>query len=312
MYGHTTHRGFSLAHSTQLQNQRTYLDNVLKQVALEDLKFAPSRNTSKTTFPTLVFRPFANPSPMETGRRRRAQAGNRGAAAADRDNPQSAKRRRYNNDDADHRPVRRDRDSEAQERGNGRRRCVPSLARSVCCGTDTSCVWRRPGSPAESMLSITSHAQIMRGAGQYGPNGLSTPKARPRPAAQVHRNGPGTPRSSGLMDAVMNSKDAYNSPRMTAPPGLGHPAPYADQYGSNGGQRWDDGAGPNILVGPGAVVVDADGDADGDQDERTYCYCDTVSYGDMVACDGDECPREWVRTSLPRPVTFPGTDDVRV
>ncbi|SPO05676.1 related to p33ING1b (ING1) protein [Cephalotrichum gorgonifer] len=30
-----------------------------------------------------------------------------------------------------------------------------------------------------------------------------------------------------------------------------------------------------------------------DADEPTYCYCNSVSYGAMVACDADECAREW-------------------
>ncbi|WZH40198.1 hypothetical protein QYS62_001126 [Fusarium acuminatum] len=34
-------------------------------------------------------------------------------------------------------------------------------------------------------------------------------------------------------------------------------------------------------------------DGDIDADEPTYCYCNGVSYGEMVACDADECPREW-------------------
>ena len=29
-----------------------------------------------------------------------------------------------------------------------------------------------------------------------------------------------------------------------------------------------------------------------DDDER-YCYCQGVSYGEMVACDRDDCPRQW-------------------
>jgi hypothetical protein len=28
-------------------------------------------------------------------------------------------------------------------------------------------------------------------------------------------------------------------------------------------------------------------------DEVTYCYCNGVSYGEMVACDRDNCAREW-------------------
>jgi len=37
---------------------------------------------------------------------------------------------------------------------------------------------------------------------------------------------------------------------------------------------------------------DDDDDAD-DVDEQRYCFCNGVSYGEMVACDGDGCPREW-------------------
>jgi hypothetical protein len=36
-----------------------------------------------------------------------------------------------------------------------------------------------------------------------------------------------------------------------------------------------------------------DDDAEIDADEPTYCYCNSVSYGEMVACDADGCPREW-------------------
>ncbi|CEH14203.1 chromatin remodeling protein [Ceraceosorus bombacis] len=34
-----------------------------------------------------------------------------------------------------------------------------------------------------------------------------------------------------------------------------------------------------------------------DPNEPRYCYCDQVSYGDMVACDNDDCPREWFHYS---------------
>ncbi|KTW28341.1 uncharacterized protein T551_02760 [Pneumocystis jirovecii RU7] len=38
--------------------------------------------------------------------------------------------------------------------------------------------------------------------------------------------------------------------------------------------------------------------------EPTYCYCDQVSYGEMVACDGKKCHREWFHLpciGLPEP-----------
>lgn len=31
----------------------------------------------------------------------------------------------------------------------------------------------------------------------------------------------------------------------------------------------------------------------GGGDEPTYCYCNQVSFGEMVGCDGDDCKREW-------------------
>ena len=37
----------------------------------------------------------------------------------------------------------------------------------------------------------------------------------------------------------------------------------------------------------------ASADGDIDAEEPTYCYCNSVSYGEMVACDADKCEREW-------------------
>lgn len=39
--------------------------------------------------------------------------------------------------------------------------------------------------------------------------------------------------------------------------------------------------------------ADADAEDDGEEDEPVYCYCQQISYGEMVACDAENCPREW-------------------
>ncbi|KAJ7770867.1 hypothetical protein DFH07DRAFT_735248 [Mycena maculata] len=42
------------------------------------------------------------------------------------------------------------------------------------------------------------------------------------------------------------------------------------------------------------IDMDADGDEDGEgEDENLYCFCQKQSYGDMIACDNDDCPYEW-------------------
>ncbi|KAI0601692.1 hypothetical protein F4775DRAFT_348796 [Biscogniauxia sp. FL1348] len=39
--------------------------------------------------------------------------------------------------------------------------------------------------------------------------------------------------------------------------------------------------------------MQGDDEGDIDADEPLYCYCNGVSYGEMVACDADDCEREW-------------------
>lgn len=40
-----------------------------------------------------------------------------------------------------------------------------------------------------------------------------------------------------------------------------------------------------------------EGDDEDDEGEPRYCYCNEVSFGEMVACDNDACPREWFHLS---------------
>ena len=42
-----------------------------------------------------------------------------------------------------------------------------------------------------------------------------------------------------------------------------------------------------------ASSLQGDDDEDDEDSEPRYCYCNQVSYGEMVACDMDNCPREW-------------------
>jgi inhibitor of growth protein 3 len=55
----------------------------------------------------------------------------------------------------------------------------------------------------------------------------------------------------------------------------------------------------NEAVTPPAAKKDVDGDEemmdedDDGGDNNKYCICQSVSYGDMVACDNESCPFEW-------------------
>lgn len=44
-----------------------------------------------------------------------------------------------------------------------------------------------------------------------------------------------------------------------------------------------------------------EGNADGDgeqEDNKRYCFCNGVSYGEMIGCDDMNCEIEWVRRSF--------------
>lgn len=42
-----------------------------------------------------------------------------------------------------------------------------------------------------------------------------------------------------------------------------------------------------------ATSIHGDEDEEDDDSEPRYCYCNQVSYGEMVACDMETCAREW-------------------
>lgn len=52
----------------------------------------------------------------------------------------------------------------------------------------------------------------------------------------------------------------------------------------------------SLLAGMGGDLLSADlreQDWNFDPNEPRYCICNQVSYGDMVACDNEDCPYEW-------------------
>ncbi|CCM06380.1 uncharacterized protein FIBRA_08639 [Fibroporia radiculosa] len=52
-------------------------------------------------------------------------------------------------------------------------------------------------------------------------------------------------------------------------------------------------SGLTLTVPPLASVALNGGDMPIDPNEPRYCYCNQVSYGEMIACDRDGCEREW-------------------
>lgn len=148
---------------------------------------------------------------------------------------------------------------------------------------------------ASSPLSATSAALQSRPAG-------STPQGKNSRAGSAERHTPGNGTSSAGYQAETPSR-GYQSPAHTYGSGgsLGRPrklgqkarsgaSGLANVFSADGSDsRGGDADASSGGVGSG---IDAEG-GDDEKDENLYCFCQKVSYGEMIGCDSDDCKYEW-------------------
>ncbi|KAI0307619.1 hypothetical protein B0F90DRAFT_1813063 [Multifurca ochricompacta] len=271
--------------------------------------FNPSILSRHTVYPHIAPRSYAPISMYENGRRRR---GAMLSSTADQANSSNKRRRVAREDDIDPVGGRTPRRERIADTNNSRSR---NGARSR--KTD------RAGSPTESLLSITSHQQT---------HTISAPPAYTGPARAANSRNPAAKRRSRPAAASATPTDAGNGvlspslasgiPPTSAMSTTGHPShvtPYAPAIAAVGswsvahstvltgpgvdggggasgsGSGVGAGAGASAGAGTGTPMDTGDGADDGAEadDGRLYCWCQVGSYGDMVACDDNECEREW-------------------
>ncbi|KAI0964169.1 hypothetical protein AcW1_010247 [Taiwanofungus camphoratus] len=168
----------------------------------------------------------------------------------------------------------------------------------------------RVASPTESLLSVASHLPV------HQASQASRQNASGRGASSLTSNKRSRAAQNGTADALSidpSQNDIYNAPPSSSASHPSLPIPYANGlHGLNGTRlpngvaEWTHGQleGPGMPVArnfvnavggdtaDGAMGAGAEAEADPD-DGRTYCFCDSVSYGDMIACDDANCEREW-------------------
>lgn len=178
---------------------------------------------------------------------------------------------------------------------------------------------RRAASPTESLVSVASHIQQNQPSRQ--PQGGSRNGAFP-PANGSKRSRVVTVPSgpSDQYELSRGAREMYaNQPPNSSSMHPSLPLPYQNGHHPLPGAEW--AVNNNQLEGPGMPVargsshpvpvqnmnvpttstpVDqqaenaAGGGDEGEvDDERKYCFCDRVSYGEMIGCDDPNCEREW-------------------
>jgi len=179
-------------------------------------------------------------------------------------------------------------------------------------------------SPAESLVSVASHVQPNQPSRQPqgGPRNGAFPPANGNKRSRLVAVPPGP---TDQYEISRGSRDVYtNQPPNSSSMHPSLPLPYANGHHPIPGAEW--AVNSNQLEGPGMPVargssnpvpvqnlsiptastpVDQQADSTtggGDEgeveDERKYCFCDRVSYGEMIGCDDTQCEREWVRILL--------------
>lgn len=141
-----------------------------------------------------------------------------------------------------------------------------------------------------------------------GPNGaVRAGSAGPRATTTKLGNGPGSRR--GTPTAPHRKKPPHKSKlsRVKKASARNSPASTADSDLSEAESGSGDDAARRSRSAADEKDADGDealGDADEDDeeeeeggDDKKYCLCHNVSYGDMVACDNDNCPYEWFHWS---------------
>ncbi|KAI0654450.1 hypothetical protein C8Q70DRAFT_925756 [Cubamyces menziesii] len=274
---------------------------------IPDQEFAKTAEalSRKTVYPHVATRNFYPPGMTGEGRRNRRAAGATTGYNALYGNGVEAspgKRKRVGRDediDPTRTPTKKDR-AEAQPGQKPRNGARPK--RFVILTTD------RVASPTESIMSVASHLP------QNLPAPSSNSNARQNASGRAGSSSSGNKRNQG--ENTSSRRDAFSA----QPPSSSHPSlpapfpasntglllePHGTRATSNGViPDWPHGQleGPGMPVARNIAAAPIEGndgtlsaaEPDGDADDgKTYCFCDGVSYGEMIACDDEDCEKEW-------------------
>ncbi|RVX65898.1 hypothetical protein B0A52_10262 [Exophiala mesophila] len=170
-------------------------------------------------------------------------------------------------------------------------------------GTPTASVPGRSGSiprttatqqatvpPKKSGLSkkVIPHQQVNK-LKQKGINKARLSVGRKKGQSPSVRGGRGGTAASEDADSVLSSADASET----------------DASQSRGRRRSKK---QTIEAEPDAAE-DEEMEDDENEDNKSYCFCNQRSYGEMVACENDDCPYQWFHTSCLQMKKVPDEDE---
>lgn len=121
-------------------------------------------------------------------------------------------------------------------------------------------------------------------------NGIARSRADRPPSISISTRGNGklskttTPQNATFSEAVPRSRPSRTS---------GPPIKRSHKKGAGLAAQLAAAAAAANRDEEGSSAQGDDDEDNDDESEPRYCYCNQVSYGEMVACDMETCPREW-------------------
>lgn len=160
----------------------------------------------------------------------------------------------------------------------------------------------RAPTPKSAVPATGTKESSVKPAEEVEPRKEPTPATAPPTVQQVtttksgRASKPSTPAIGSFPDnPPSNSNNNNNNPRSR--PARNSEAPAVPKRShKKGASAAHAAAVQKALVQPSADedhTVPTDENDVYDPDEPTYCYCERVSFGQMVGCDGEHCTREW-------------------
>jgi len=299
-----------------LRAHKSHMSNLLDRMPDQAFGRTASALARKTVYPHISSRSFMPAGTSGEGGRSRRRGAYGSLMTASNIDATPNKRKRVSNKDEDgetiHRSPRKERTAgEPQPRPRGNARTKKN---------------ERATSPAESILSVTSHlpqsishqpnhntSQQSKHSNGGRSGNTAVPKRGGRAQGHVHSNSIMSEvniheTTNGRHDTSVSVVSSAIPNTSSVPTGLQASENRNSKPGSAVGE-WAHGH----LEGPGvppprafvdaATVAQAEGEEAGtsanagggenEDDGGVYCYCGRGSFGDMVACDDENCEREW-------------------
>ncbi|KAJ7687376.1 hypothetical protein B0H17DRAFT_1160462 [Mycena rosella] len=264
--------------------------------------FDPNTLNRRTTYPHVAIKSFMPATSLESRGRRRTGFASLLVSAPD---PSPMKRKRaVRDDDLDHgRTPRKERLVEAapRPRNGGRKNTNPRAANGTAAKRGRTAANTRGASNQPSEYYANGAPE------QQHPNGHATSAANN--ARREAFNVPPSSSSHPSLIPYQNGHQPHATPFELHARGGGHSLSNTPVPGAG---DWNPPH-PQMLEGPGMPVArnhaaalaasappgpadnappdGADGEADGD--DKPYCFCQRVSFGQMIACDDVTCQWEW-------------------